>query len=435
MKLQKQLFISILLSFICVAQMNAQGLKAFKLKNGMSVFVWEDSTKTDVLGQVAVRTGSVNDPEQYTGLAHYLEHVLFKGTQKIGALDWAKEQPLYEALSEFLYRYAAIDLNPDYFENVRRPGHLVMKLAVMNDERRILAIHTEMPDRTGMGSQLSAAVPGVRKHISAESTLWPAKELLPEHILLKGDEEKYIFPALKAGANGVSSQVFLKENEARLRHNEALIRLYRIHHKQQVDYFTRKWSFSDGMKLSWFVSEGTRNAASDMTDAAILNSFPQDPWTIRSAEKYEVAAEKVREELGRVAYEMEKKLAELYKMANECENLLSRVKMDELREHYDLLFAPGFLRREEVWNNDYKRFLKGLKLRAERALTARGKDQEKAQKIDDLLERLFVELSVSDMKDDADLHDLWALSEECRLAVFAPEVPLKIRNPLSKIPR
>ena len=89
MKLQKQLFISILLSFICVAQMNAQGLKAFKLKNGMSVFVWEDSTKTDVLGQVAVRTGSVNDPEQYTGLAHYLEHVLFKGTQKIGALDWA----------------------------------------------------------------------------------------------------------------------------------------------------------------------------------------------------------------------------------------------------------------------------------------------------------------------------------------------------------
>ena len=98
MKLQKQLFISILLSFICVAQMNAQGLKAFKLKNGMSVFVWEDSTKTDVLGQVAVRTGSVNDPEQYTGLAHYLEHVLFKGTQKIGALDWAKEQPLYEQI-------------------------------------------------------------------------------------------------------------------------------------------------------------------------------------------------------------------------------------------------------------------------------------------------------------------------------------------------
>ena len=63
------------------------------------------------------------------------------------------------------------------------------------------------------------------------------------------------------------------------------------------------------------------------------------------------------------------------------------------------------------------------------------KAQESGERIDALLERLAVENSISDMNDNADLHDLWALSEECRLAVFAPEVPLKIRNPLSKIPR
>jgi ATP-dependent helicase HrpA len=108
--------------------------------------------------------------------------------------------------------------------------------------------------------------------------------------------------------------------------------------------------------------------------------------------------------------------------------------MDELDDHYDLLFAPGFLRRPEVWN-DYKRYLKGLKLRSERALTAPGKDQEKSRKIDAFLERVSVESRISDMNDDADLHDLWVLSEECRLAVFAPEVALKIKNPLSKMPR
>jgi ATP-dependent helicase HrpA len=345
-----------------------------------------------------------------------------------------KEQPLYEALSEFLSRYAAIDIAPDFFEDIRRPGHLRMRLAVMDDERRILAIHTEMPDRSGMGSQLSVAVPGVRKHISTESTQWPSKEALPEKILLKGDEEKFIFPALKPGTKGVSSQVFLKENEARLRHSCALLQLYKLHHKQQVDYFTRKWRFSDGMKLSWFVADGTKNAASDLTDAAILQSFGCDPWSIRSAESYEKAAEHAREELGRVAYELEKRLAELYKVAAECENLLSRAEMDELDDHYDLLFAPGFLRRPEVWN-DYKRYLKGLKLRSERALTAPGKDQEKSRKIDAFLERVSVESRISDMNDDADLHDLWVLSEECRLAVFAPEVALKIKNPLSKMPR
>ena len=75
-----------------------QGLKVFKLKNGLSVYIWEDNTKSDVYGIVACRTGSVNDPEEYTGLAHYLEHVMFKGTDKIGALDWAAEKPLYEKI-------------------------------------------------------------------------------------------------------------------------------------------------------------------------------------------------------------------------------------------------------------------------------------------------------------------------------------------------
>ena len=62
-----------------------QGLKAFKLKNGLSVYIWEDESKSDVFGLVGVRAGSINDPEEYTGLAHYLEHVMFKGTDKIGA--------------------------------------------------------------------------------------------------------------------------------------------------------------------------------------------------------------------------------------------------------------------------------------------------------------------------------------------------------------
>lgn len=75
-----------------------QGLKSFKLKNGLTVLIWEDNTQSDVYGLVGVRAGAVNDPEQYTGLAHYLEHVLFKGTDKIGALNWAEEEPIYNQI-------------------------------------------------------------------------------------------------------------------------------------------------------------------------------------------------------------------------------------------------------------------------------------------------------------------------------------------------
>ncbi|MDR1004908.1 MAG: insulinase family protein, partial [Prevotellaceae bacterium] len=75
-----------------------QGLKAFKLKNGLTVYIWEDNSKSDVYGMVGVRAGSVNDPAQYTGLAHYLEHVLFKGTDKISTLDWQAEAPIYQKI-------------------------------------------------------------------------------------------------------------------------------------------------------------------------------------------------------------------------------------------------------------------------------------------------------------------------------------------------
>ena len=89
----------ILLAIMAIALPSyGQGLKAFKLKNGLSVYIWEDNTKSDVYGIVACRTGSVNDPAEYTGLAHYLEHVMFKGTDKIGALDWATEKPLYDKI-------------------------------------------------------------------------------------------------------------------------------------------------------------------------------------------------------------------------------------------------------------------------------------------------------------------------------------------------
>ena len=96
MKLLKSL---ILLVAIAVSVPSfGQGLKAFKLKNGLSVYIWEDNTKSDVFGLVGVRTGAVNDPAEYTGLAHYLEHVMFKGTDKIGTLDWAAEEPIYKKI-------------------------------------------------------------------------------------------------------------------------------------------------------------------------------------------------------------------------------------------------------------------------------------------------------------------------------------------------
>jgi predicted Zn-dependent peptidase len=94
---QTKFIIFLLFLAICIPG-TGQGLKAFTLKNGMKVFIWEDENQSDVYGAVCIRTGSVNDPSEYTGLAHYLEHVLFKGTDKIGSLDWNTEEPVYKEI-------------------------------------------------------------------------------------------------------------------------------------------------------------------------------------------------------------------------------------------------------------------------------------------------------------------------------------------------
>ena len=80
---------------------------SYQLANGLTVYLWPDKNQTDVSGSVLVRAGSLDEPLDYTGLAHYLEHVLFKGTQKIGALDWEKEKPHYEKIIQLYDEYAA----------------------------------------------------------------------------------------------------------------------------------------------------------------------------------------------------------------------------------------------------------------------------------------------------------------------------------------
>ena len=63
-----------------------------RLSNGMTVYLSPDAEEPSVVAHIAVRAGSRNDPEQSTGLAHYLEHMLFKGTHILGTLDYDKEK-------------------------------------------------------------------------------------------------------------------------------------------------------------------------------------------------------------------------------------------------------------------------------------------------------------------------------------------------------
>ncbi len=69
------------------------GARIYTLKNGLTVYLSVYKDVPRIQTYIAVRAGSKNDPSNATGLAHYLEHILFKGTPKIGTGNWEKEQP------------------------------------------------------------------------------------------------------------------------------------------------------------------------------------------------------------------------------------------------------------------------------------------------------------------------------------------------------
>lgn len=106
--MKKILFSALLLvcSIAVGSAFTREGLTEYKLDNGLTVMLWEDHDAPDVTGYIVVRAGAVDEPVEYTGLAHYLEHMLFKGTERIGALDWNAEKPIYDSIIALYDQYS-----------------------------------------------------------------------------------------------------------------------------------------------------------------------------------------------------------------------------------------------------------------------------------------------------------------------------------------
>lgn len=79
----------------------------YTLKNGLTVVLSQNTKEPIIEFRLAVRAGSNTDPKTATGLAHYLEHLLFKGTDKFGTLNFSMEKPLLDKISALYEQYHA----------------------------------------------------------------------------------------------------------------------------------------------------------------------------------------------------------------------------------------------------------------------------------------------------------------------------------------
>ncbi len=118
--------------------------RIYVLENGLTVYLSEYKATPRVQTYVAVRTGSSNDPVTNTGLAHYLEHILFKGTSKIGSSDWNKEKPLLLEIERLFEEYKKIPISDtlarkNHYAIIDSVSYEASKFAIANEYDKLLS--------------------------------------------------------------------------------------------------------------------------------------------------------------------------------------------------------------------------------------------------------------------------------------------------------
>lgn len=116
--------------------------RIYTLANGLKVYlsVYEDAPRVQTY--IAVKAGSKNDPSTATGLAHYLEHILFKGTSKIGTSDWEKESKelqKIEALYEVYRNERDEKVRKNLYHQIDSISLVAASYAVANEYDKLLS--------------------------------------------------------------------------------------------------------------------------------------------------------------------------------------------------------------------------------------------------------------------------------------------------------
>ena len=110
------------------------------LENGLTVYLSPNKEEPRFYAEIITRAGSKHDPDTNTGLAHYLEHLLFKGTQTFGTLDFEKERPLLEKITQ-LYEDRSRETNEtkraEIYEEINRVSTEAAELAIPNEMDRV----------------------------------------------------------------------------------------------------------------------------------------------------------------------------------------------------------------------------------------------------------------------------------------------------------
>ncbi|MBQ0093863.1 MAG: insulinase family protein [Bacteroidales bacterium] len=118
------------------------GTRIYTLDNGLKVYTIVNKDKPRIDAQVAVKVGSKNDPRETTGLAHYFEHLMFKGTQQFGTQNYEQEKPLLDEIEALFEVYRKTEDPAErkaLYHRIDSISYEASKIAIPNEYDKLMA--------------------------------------------------------------------------------------------------------------------------------------------------------------------------------------------------------------------------------------------------------------------------------------------------------
>jgi len=117
--------------------------KIYTLDNGLKIYMTVNKDEPRIQTYIAVRSGGKNDPADNTGLAHYLEHMMFKGTEQFGTQDYAAEKPMLDQIDSLFEVYRTLkgpgERNALYHQ-IDSISYEASKIAIPNEYDKLMSI-------------------------------------------------------------------------------------------------------------------------------------------------------------------------------------------------------------------------------------------------------------------------------------------------------
>ncbi len=151
----RKIVLMTIIAFVCSFQLVAQKqynytvvpndplkTRIYTLENGLTVMmsVYKDAPRIQTY--IAIKAGSKNDPSETTGLAHYFEHIMFKGTSKFGTSNWEKEAPMIAQISDLyeIFRKTTDEkLREEIYHQIDSISYQASLIAIPNEYDKLMS--------------------------------------------------------------------------------------------------------------------------------------------------------------------------------------------------------------------------------------------------------------------------------------------------------